>query len=190
MTMQHVSMKFITFKIKNPFQVKHLSTTNSICHCTVLLCLITIGTFTNWTVLSPTMQSSSAIGTSMYTRPLLYKPTHNQIHIMLVLVYTPPKKNKKNKKTTTTCIQHFMQVQCTYCFSMDTPALYKSQSALSLPFSSAWSSNSYVCQIKMNRCKHEEKNCLSHSNKNCYKDNGITGTLCHQAPRSPKPFAL
>ena len=94
MTMQHVSMKFITFKIKNPFQVKHLSTTNSICHCTVLLCLITIGTFTNWTVLSPTMQSSSAIGTSMYTRPLLYKPTHNQIHIMLVLVYTPPPKKK------------------------------------------------------------------------------------------------
>lgn len=150
MTMQHVSMKFITFKIKNPFLVKHLSTTNSICHCTVLLCLTAIDDFTNWTVLSPTMQSSSAIGTSMYTRPFLYKPTHNQIHIMLIVVYTPPKKENKQQQKTT-CIQHFMQVQSTYCFSMDTPALYKSQSALSLPLSSAWSSNSYACQIKNER---------------------------------------
>lgn len=45
-------------------------------------------------------------------------------------------------------------------------------------------------KLKTNGCKHEEKNYLSHSNKNYYKDNGITGALCHQAPRSPKAFAL
>ena len=188
MTMQHVSMKFITFKIKNPFPVKHLSTTNSICHCTVLLCLTAIDDFTNWTVLSPTMQSSSAIGTSMYTRPFLYKPTHNQIHIMLVVVYIPPPKKTHKKHTPA------YSILCMYNAPTVSAWILQHSTSHSQHYHYHFHQHDHQTvmhvKLKTNGCKHEEKNCLSHSNKNYYKDNGITGALCHQAPRSPKAFAL